>query len=234
MISLKFDDVCVDYPLHHSEVRSLSKAIISTAIGGIFSKKGQSNPHISALRHVSLSLGEGDAVGLVGHNGAGKTTMLRTAAGIFQPTSGTVTRNGTVATIIDLGAGMDSELSGSDNIIRMALLRGFSRIEIDDKLNEIIEFSELGNFIELPVKAYSSGMLMRLMFSTITMLPADILLIDEMFSTGDAEFQIKAELRIEKMIGDAKIFIFASHSHALIDRFCNKKYRLEHGNLIEV
>jgi ABC-type polysaccharide/polyol phosphate transport system ATPase subunit len=183
---------------------------------------------------VSLSLGEGDAVGLVGHNGAGKTTMLRTAAGIFQPTSGTVTRNGTVATIIDLGAGMDSELSGSDNIIRMALLRGFSRVEINDKINEIIEFSELGNFIELPVKAYSSGMLMRLMFSTITVLPADILLIDEMFSTGDAEFQIKAELRIEKMIGDAKIFIFASHSQALIDRFCNQKFRLDHGSLVQI
>lgn len=184
---------------------------------------------ITALDNVSLELHDGDTVGLVGHNGAGKTTLLRTMAGIYTPISGKVTREGRVSTIIELGAGLDAELSGYENIFRMGMLLGASRAEMENTVPDIESFTELGDFLSVPVRTYSSGMMMRLMFAVGTAVRPEILLIDEMFGTGDATFQEKAQNRMKELIETAKIFVFASHSSDLIKKYCRRIFTLEHG-----
>ncbi|MGX5804452.1 ABC transporter ATP-binding protein [Bradyrhizobium sp. Arg314] len=183
---------------------------------------------------MSFELHDGDSVGLIGHNGAGKTTLLRTMAGIFMPVAGEITRDGRVATIIELGAGLDEELSGYENIYRMGMLLGSTRSEITLMVPEIEEFTELGNFLQLPVHTYSAGMKMRLMFAVGTAVRPEILLVDEMFGTGDAAFQSKAQDRMKTLVDSSRIFVFASHSTDLIKQFCTRIFSLEHGRLVEI
>lgn len=212
---------------------SLRNQIVRIGTGGKLSKDSSEIVNITALDDVSFELKKGDAIGLVGHNGAGKTTLLRTIAGIYAPVSGSIRRQGRVSTIIELGAGMDHELSGYENIYRMGMLLGGTRKEIDSKIDDIADFAELGDFLAVPVRTYSSGMLMRLMFAVGTSIEPEILLIDEMFSTGDASFQAKAQQRMENLISSAEIFVFASHSPELIQRHCNRVFKLEHGKILE-
>jgi len=183
---------------------------------------------------VSFTLKDGDTVGLVGHNGAGKSTLLRTMAGIYAPTSGRVLREGRLATVLEIGAGMDTELTGYENIVRMGLMMGMTSAEVRAATPEIESFTDLGDFLQLPVRTYSSGMVMRLMFAVATSIKPEILLVDEMFGTGDAAFQEKAKARMLALIGAARIFVFASHAPTLINEFCQRVFRLEHGVVEEV
>ena len=155
-------------------------------------------------------------------------------AGIFPPTRGTVTRRGRTSTIIEIGAGMDEELSGYENIARMALLSSELDLDLEALTASVAEFTELGDFLGLPVHTYSAGMKMRLMFAVATSVKPEILLVDEMFGTGDQAFQDKAFKRMEELIGSAKIFVFASHSTQLLDRFCRRKFSLSHGRVEEI
>lgn len=204
------------------------------ATGGLIEKEARQNTVVTALKNVSFSLKNGDAVGLIGHNGSGKSTLLRTMAGIYQPASGLIKRRGKTATVFEIGAGLEPELSGYENIINLGMLMGLSSIEAKALTPDIEEFTELGDFLQLPVRTYSSGMTMRLMFAIATSISPEILLIDEMFSTGDINFQQKSKLRIQKLIGSAQIFAFASHDLELIKTYCNRIFKLEHGQLTEV
>jgi len=234
MASIKFDGVSLEYPLYGENNRSLKKSLINISTGGVFARNSKDNLVVTALNEVSFELRDGDSVGLIGHNGAGKTTLLRTMAGLYVPTSGSVKISGSVSTIIELGAGLDATLSGYDNIVRLGLLHGISLSDINKSMGEIEEFTELGNFLFSPVSTYSSGMLMRLMFAVSTIKMPDILIVDEMFSTGDSAFQIKAEKRMKNLIKQSKIFIFASHSRDLINQYCDRIFELNHGTLTEL
>lgn len=234
MAYVRFDNVTLIYPNHSTRPQSFGRLISSFTRGGSILMPAPEVTTAAALKDVSFNLSDGDAVGLVGQNGAGKTTLLRTIAGIYRPTSGRVDKAGSVATIIELGAGLDSELSGYENIFRMALLRGFSVDETNMLLPSIEQFTELGGFLDAPVRTYSSGMLMRLMFAVSTANKPDILLVDEIMATGDMNFQGKAQQRMQNVLTSAKIFVFASHSTELIDRYCNRVFELKRGELREL
>lgn len=234
MTHIIFKNVTVQYPIYNGGAMSLTKTIASVGTGGRLARGAGNVVTITALDNVSFEIYEGDAVGLVGHNGAGKTTLLRTMAGIYAPISGTVSRLGKTATLIELGAGLDAELSGYENIYRMGILLGLTKSTITKLLPSIEKFTDLGDFLTAPVRTYSSGMLMRLMFAISTANEPEILLVDEMFATGDKGFQDKAKARMEDVISSAKIFVFASHSEDLIKRFCNRVLEINHGLVREI
>ncbi len=185
-----------------------------------------------ALKDVSFSVEKGDRVGILGLNGAGKSTLLKVIAGVFKPTEGTVKKSGKVAPLIELGAGFEKEYTGSENIYLNGALLGYSREFIEEKYDEIVEFSELGEFIDVPVKNYSSGMRARLGFSIATMVSPEILILDEVLSVGDAKFRKKSEKKIMDMFDVGVTVLFVSHSLAQVKRLCNKAMILEHGRLI--
>lgn len=233
MVKIEFDNVTLRYPIYGSHGMSLRSHLMRVATGGNIEKDSRTTV-ITALKDVSFTLSDGDAVGLIGHNGAGKSTLLRTIAGIYPPSSGKVLRQGKTSTVFEIGAGLDPELSGYDNIIHLGMMMGLSYSEAKALTPDIEEFTELGDFLQLPIRTYSSGMTMRLMFAVATAVTPEILLLDEMFSTGDAGFKEKSQARIQKIIDAAKIFVFASHDMSLIKNYCNRVFQLEHGHLKEV
>ncbi len=234
MTKLEFRNVTVQYPVYNSRSMSLRNQLMRIGTGGRIESEAGHVSIVTALKEVSFSLSDGDAVALIGHNGAGKSTMLRTMAGVYIPVAGEVLRRGRVATVLELGAGMDPELSGYENIIRMGVLMGMSMREIQERTAEIEEFTQLGDFLQLPVRTYSSGMSTRLMFAVATSTQPDILLVDEIFGMGDAEFQVKAKQRMERLIKSVGIFVFASHNNDLIKAYCNRFFKLEHGAVHEI
>lgn len=233
MVSLVFEKVTVSYPVYDGQGTSLRNHLLRISTGGIIEGRAGKVQLVTALRDVSFQLKRGDSVGLIGHNGAGKSTLLRTMAGIYTPTAGRVTREGKVATMLELAAGMDMELSGYDNIMRMCLLMGELPSAIQQHTREIEDFTQLGNFLQMPVRTYSAGMLARLVFAIATSTRPDILLVDEVFGLGDAEFQTHAKQRMEELVSTVGIFVFASHFSDILKRYCNRFFRLEHGQLTE-
>jgi len=232
--SLAFHNVTVQYPIYNSRSMSLRNHLVRISTGGKIESEAGHIQIVTALRDVSFTINEGDAVGLVGHNGAGKSTMLRTMAGVYTPVAGEIERQGRLSAMLDIGMGMDAELSGYENITRMLRLMGLKKKEIPAHLKEIETFTQLGSFLELPVRTYSSGMATRLMFAVATTTKPDILLVDEVFGTGDAEFQANAKKRMEDLIRSVGIFVFASHSSDLVKQYCNRFFFLEHGSLREI
>jgi ABC-type polysaccharide/polyol phosphate transport system ATPase subunit len=234
MACLAFHDVTVQYPVYDVRAKSLRSRLVSISTGGRIEREASGVQIVTALRDVSFTLADGDAVGLVGHNGAGKSTLLRTMAGVYQPAWGRVLRQGRIATVFELGAGMDGELSGYENIQRMGLLLGIGQDEIRARMEDIETFTQLGPFLGLPVRTYSAGMATRLMFAVATSTRPDILLVDEIFGAGDAEFQEKAAQRMESLISSVSIFVFASHDTTMLKRYCTRFLRLEHGLVTEI
>ncbi|MDE1900057.1 MAG: ABC transporter ATP-binding protein [Alphaproteobacteria bacterium] len=231
---LTFDDVTIQYPIYNSRNMSLRNQLIRIGTGGRIETEAGHVQIVTALRGATFEIRQGDAVGLIGHNGAGKSTLLRTMAGVYTPMHGRITRQGRVATMLDLGAGMDPDLSGYENITRMSMLLGLKKAEIAANLADIEAFTELGNFLQLPVRTYSAGMTTRLLFAVATSTKPDILLVDEMFGTGDAEFQHKAKARMENLLQSVGIFVFASHSMETVLQYCNRFFFLEHGTIKEI
>lgn len=185
-----------------------------------------------ALRDISFKIEKGDRVGVLGFNGAGKSTLLKTIAGVLKPTMGSVKVSGVIAPMLELGAGFDMNYSGAENIYLYGTTMGFSRKFIEEKYNEIVEFSELGEFIDAPLKSYSSGMKSRLGFSIATAVKPDILILDEVLSVGDAAFREKSEQRVLDMMKDGVTVLFVSHSADTVKRICNKAIILSKGQLI--
>ena len=230
LISLK--NVSVSFPIYGAGSASLKKTVAASVTGGRFGK--ETGVHVvQALHDINIELKSGDRLGLLGHNGAGKSTLLRTLAGVYEPSSGDFVRQGTVASLIDPSLGIEPDASGIENIMLRGLVMGMSRKQVEGLTAEICEFSGLGEYVNMPVRTYSTGMLMRLAFSISTSVQADILLMDEWLSVGDAEFTEKAEKRMKDVVSKSGILVLASHSPELIARECNKVVRLEHGRLVE-
>lgn len=226
-IALKVDDVSIRFNLSKEKVDNLKELIIKKLRG----EKIRFN-EFWALKHISFDLKKGDRLGILGLNGAGKSTLLKVIAGVYKPTSGTVTRRGHIAPLIELGAGFDPNYTGRENIFLYGSVLGFSREFLQSKYNEILEFSELGEFIDVPIKNYSSGMKSRLGFSIATVVEPEILILDEVLSVGDAKFRKKCEKRMQKMFDNGVTVLFVSHSLAQVKRLCNKAILLENGELI--
>lgn len=234
MAEIVLNNVTVAYPIYDYTASSIKSRLINIGTGGkIGSDEGRIKT-VTALDNVSFSLKRGDFVGLVGHNGAGKSTLLRTVAGIYTPTSGQLTVKGSISTIFEMGAGIDPELSGYENIVRMSMFCGISAKNSKKNLSYVEDFAELGNFLQLPVRTYSSGMITRLMFAVSTCIEPEILLLDEMFGTGDKAFHEKAVKRMNELVSEAGILMFASHDFKLLKENCNRFLKLEHGRVQEI
>jgi lipopolysaccharide transport system ATP-binding protein len=183
---------------------------------------------VTALNNISLNLKDGDRLGVMGPNGSGKSTLLRALAGIYAPTSGSIEVKGSIASLIDISLGMDMEATGYENIHMRGIMMGLKLKQIKAIEEEIAEFTELGTFLEMPIRTYSTGMHMRLGFAVSTAISADIILMDEWLSVGDSDFLVKAEKRLQNYIQKSSILVIASHSEDLIAKLTNQLIRLEH------
>ena len=231
MSNISIKNLTIDFPIFGVKSRSLKNKLIHSICGGsIFSEND--NLTIRALDNISLNFEEGDRVALVGHNGSGKSTLLRAIAGIYEPSNGTVNVNGSIVTLLDIFLGMDEDATGYENIIARGLVMGKTVKEMKSLVHDIVIFSGIGDFINMPMRTYSSGMAIRLAFATSTCFDADIILMDEWLSVGDKDFQVKSIARLNKFIKKAKIVIVATHDEGFIRRFSNKTINLDHGKII--
>ena len=225
---INFENTSLQIAIPDVYSHSFGREIIESTIGGKFvTNKNQTL--VDVLKNINLNMRDGDRIGLLGHNGAGKTSLLKIIAGIIEPTSGSIQVNGKVVSLINSTAGINMDYSGFDNIYMRLYLMGKKKSEIDAVIKEIIDFSELGKYIYMPIKTYSSGMYTRLIFSINTVFDAEILLMDEFIGLADKNFIKKTEHRINKIIKNTKNLVLASHSKELIKKFCNRVLILSSG-----
>jgi ABC-type polysaccharide/polyol phosphate transport system ATPase subunit len=227
---LTLDHVSVSFPVYYGGSRSLKKSLLSRGSAGRIARDVNARIVIDALRDVSVSLENGDRLALIGANGAGKTTLLRVMAGIYEPMVGTVSVRGRISPMFDIGLGIDSDLCGYDNICLRGMLLGLSSREIEALLPGIAEFTELGDYLEMPVRTYSSGMMLRLTFAVATCFEPEILLMDEWILAGDAHFMARAQARVDSFVQKASVLVLASHNLDVCRKWCNKALWLERGN----
>jgi len=218
-------DAGVSFRLYREKVSTLKEAVVNRF------RHLRSSEVFWALRHISLQISPGEAIALVGHNGSGKSTLLKTVAGVLRPTEGTVATQGRISPMIELGAGFDSELTGRDNIYLNGALLGFSRKQMALKFDRIVAFSELGDFVDMPVKNYSSGMYARLGFAIAQDVEPDILIVDEVLAVGDERFQEKCRARIRDFRTAGVTFCFVSHTFESARALCPRAAVLHHGRL---
>ena len=219
------DHVSMRFSLASEKIDSFKEYVIKSI------KRQLSYDEFWALKDVSFSINRGDALGFIGLNGSGKSTMLKVIAGVLKPTKGTVTVRGSVAPLIELGAGFDMDLTATENVYLNGALLGYSRQEMEKHYNNIVEFSELHDFMNVPVKNFSSGMISRLGFAIATIGTPDILIVDEVLSVGDFHFQEKCQNRIKNMLDKGTTLLFVSHSISQVESLCNKIVWLEKGNV---
>jgi len=229
MALVQFNNVTVDYPIFTSHTRSIKTALFSRLGGRLASHNN--TVIVRALDDVSFELKNGDRLAIVGHNGAGKTTLLRVASRIYEPQIGSVDIRGNVSSFTDLTLGMDIEATGWENITFRCIFMGLTFAEARELAPSIAEFSELGDYLDMPVRTYSSGMFLRLAFAISTAIRHDIIVMDELINAGDASFVEKAQKRLEGLIGSTNIFLLATHSLDIITKLCNKALWLEHGRI---
>jgi ABC-type polysaccharide/polyol phosphate transport system ATPase subunit len=229
MVHIFLDDVTVEYPVYTAHTRALKTVVISR-LGGHLAAHNQTRI-VRALSDISLDLNAGDRLCVVGHNGSGKTTLLRVISGAYQPQLGTVDIAGTVASFTDITLGMDPEATGWDNIIFRCIFMGMTFAEARQLAPSIAEFTDLGEYLDLPVRTYSSGMFMRLAFAITTSVTPDIIVMDEMIGTGDAQFMQKARQRLNELLSNTKILVLATHNQEIGLQFCNKALWLEKGEV---
>jgi ABC-2 type transport system ATP-binding protein len=228
-VSISLAGACVDFPVFDARSRSLKKTVLGVVGGNI---GGESRvPIIEALRDIDLDLGHGARVGLVGHNGAGKSTLLRLLSGIYEPTRGTAEIRGRVAPVFDLGVGMDPEISGYENILIRGLFLGMTRKQMQERVDDIAEFTELGDFLSLPLRTYSTGMRIRLALGVVTSIDPEILLLDEGIGAVDAAFMERARGRLSDLVARSGMLVFASHSEDMLRQLCDTALWLEHGRV---
>lgn len=224
----------VQFPVYgFTSHRSLKKSILNIATGGILARDATDHVVVRALDDLHFEFRQGDRVGLIGHNGSGKTTLLQVLAGIYEPTGGEVFIRGDITSMLGISLGMDADGSGLENIYLRGRLLGLSRGRLDTMVEDIAGFAGIGDYLHLPMRTYSSGMAMRLAFSIITSVEADIILMDEWLSVGDAEFVQKAQARLTKIVDKARMVVIASHNLALIQNQCNVIVTLEHGRIVK-
>jgi len=227
---LETKNAWVEFPIFDAKSRSIKKAFLGKA-GGSIGRNTSNVVVIEALRDITMSLKMGDRVGLVGHNGAGKSTLLRLLSGIYEPTRGSATVQGRVAPVFDLGVGMDPEISGFENIIIRGLFLGQTRKQMLAKVDEIAEFTELGEYLSMPLRTYSTGMRVRLAMGVVTSIDPEILLLDEGIGAVDAEFMKKARSRLQDLVARSGILVFASHSNEFLAQLCDTAMWIDHGTI---
>lgn len=223
---IKLNNITMEFNLHKEKLDSVKEYFIKLV------KRDIKRERFKALDNVSFTVNKGDRVGVLGLNGAGKSTLMKVVAGVFEPTSGTIQTQGVIAPMIELGAGFDNQYTGAENIFLYGAVLGHSRKYMQQRFDEIVEFSELGDFINVPLKNYSSGMRARLGFSIATMVKPEILILDEVLSVGDAKFKKKSEAKLKSMMDENTTVLFVSHNLAQVRRICNKAIILEKGKLI--
>lgn len=231
MASLILDDVTVDFPIYGAQ-KSFRSALQSATGGLIRREAADRRITVRALDHFSLTIKHGDRLGIIGHNGAGKSTLLRVCAGVYEPSVGRVYIEGKVSPLFNMSPGLDVDDTGYENIVTCGLFLGMTRVEIAQKTPDIEAFCELGDYLSLPVKTYSAGMMTRLGFAIATAIDPEILILDEGLGAGDARFAEKAKKRVDALIARASILILASHSDALIKSLCNRAILLQSGRII--
>src|SRR5216683_2685682 len=235
MPSIVVENLTIDIPVLSMRARSLRALAVAKArsIGGKIVNDGSHISVVRALDQISFTLGRGDRLGLIGSNGAGKSTLIRVLADIYSPSFGKVEREGTLIPMFDIGIGFDHEATGYENILLRGMMMGLTRREIAERTDEIAEFSELGEYLDLPIRTYSAGMTLRLMFSIATSMTGDIILMDEWISAGDVSFQGKAQKRMLDMTGKAGILVIASHDPSILLKHCTLGMRLEKGRVVD-
>ena len=224
--AIEVDNVSMKFSLSREKVDSLKDYIFKTI------KREIKYNEFWALKNVSFTVEKGDRVGILGLNGAGKSTLLKVISGVFKPTEGHVDKHGKIVPLLELGAGFDPQYTGKENIYLYGAMLGYTKKFIDSKYDEIVEFSELQKFMDVPVKNYSSGMKSRLVFAIATVVEPKILILDEVLSVGDAKFRKKSEKKIMSMFDSGVTVLFVSHSLEQVQRLCNKAMILEKGQLI--
>lgn len=234
MAFISLTNCSLDLPVYGAGNRSLKQMVMSAATGGRIASDSRKITVVNALVDIDLRIESGDRVGLVGHNGAGKTTLLRVLAGVYEPTHGKLQVEGNVTSLIDVTLGMDHEATGYDNILLRGLTLGLPRKQIRQLTPDIEAFSGLGEYLSMPVRTYSSGMVLRLAFSIVTCVHPEILLMDEWLSVGDADFVSKAEGRLKQLVDKASILVIASHNAKIISDLCNVQVKMEHGRVVDV
>ena len=231
---VSLDRVMISFPVYQGGSRSLKKRVLFHGSAGRIGRDASDQVVIEALRGVSFSLQAGDRLALIGANGAGKTTLLRAIAGIYEPIQGKVVTRGRISPMFDINLGIDTDLSGFDNIRLRALLLGLMPAEIERRLPEIVEFTELGDYLDMPVRTYSAGMILRLSFAVATCFEPEILLMDEWILAGDAHFMGKAEARVQSFVERARVMVLASHNLELCSRWCTRGIWLDQGSIREL
>jgi ABC-type polysaccharide/polyol phosphate transport system ATPase subunit len=236
LTSIIANNVTIDFPIYGASHRSLRQTLLART-GGLIRHEGagrQQRVIIRALDNVSFTLRNGDRLGLIGHNGAGKSTLLKVLAGVYTPDSGSIRIEGRVSPLFNAAPGLDPDDNGYENIKTCGMFLGMSSEEINRKLPDIVDFCELGEYLDLPVRTYSTGMVARLGFAIATAIEPDILLLDEGLGAGDARFAARAESRMQGLIQRTRILVLASHSDPLIRSMCNRAVLLEKGRVIEI
>lgn len=222
---IKINHVSMGFRMDLNRVTSLKEWVLT------WMKKKQKYQMFWALHDVSFEVKKGDVVGIIGRNGSGKSTLLKIISGLYQPTEGSVKVNGRIVPMLELGSGFDPELTGRDNVFLNGAILGYTESFLKEKFDEILEFSELGNFIDMPLKTYSSGMMMRLAFSVATIVRPEILIVDEILAVGDEAFQKKSRAKMMELMGGGTTVLYVSHSLAQIRELCNKVIWLDHGTV---
>ncbi|WP_294378809.1 ABC transporter ATP-binding protein [uncultured Clostridium sp.] len=222
---IELKDVSINFRLCDDKILSLKEFITKS-----LSKK-LSYSEFWALKNIDFNVKKGEVLGIIGHNGSGKSTLLKIISGIMKPTTGKVTVKGNIVPMLELGSGFDMDLNGRENIFLNGAILGYSKSFLQDKYNDIVEFSELGEFIEVPIRNYSSGMMMRLAFSIATVVNPDILIVDEILSVGDEAFQQKSKQRMKQLMSGGTTVLFVSHSKEQIKEMCDRVLWLDHGNI---
>lgn len=233
MSYIRAQDLVVEFPIFNNTHRSLKSAVLHATTGGRLARSAGDRVAVRALDSLTFNIQAGERVGLVGHNGSGKTTLLRVLAGAYEPVTGSLQLKGRVASLLDISLGMDHDATGYENIFLRGIMMGLTPQEIRRKMDEIADFTDLGEYLDMPVRTYSSGMQLRLAFAVSTSVEADILIMDEWLSVGDAEFNLKASERLTKLVENAAILVIASHSPELVSKVCTRAFRLEHGKLVQ-
>jgi ABC-type polysaccharide/polyol phosphate transport system ATPase subunit len=232
MARIRLTDVTVDFPIHNASSRSLQLHVFGS-IGGKLAEHRKAVV-VRALNGLTLSLQDGDRVGVIGHNGAGKTTLLRVLSGVYEPTRGQRAIEGRLSSFTDITLGMDPEATGLDNIIFRCVFMGLSFAEARQLSPSIQEFSELGDYLRLPVRTYSTGMFLRLAFAISTSIEPEIVVMDEMIGAGDAAFVAKAQARLAQLLQRIQILVLATHDKGIMEKLCNKVIWLDHGEVRQV
>ncbi|EDS10979.1 ABC transporter ATP-binding protein [Anaerotruncus colihominis] len=222
---IKAENISMRYLMNTDRIQSMKEYVVK------FLKREIKYKEFWALKDVSFDVRKGEVMGIIGHNGAGKSTLLKVISGILKPTEGSLQVNGTIVPMLELGSGFDFELSGRENIFLNGAILGYSEKFLQDKYDEIVAFSELGEFIEAPLRSYSSGMVMRLAFSIATVVNPDILIVDEILAVGDAAFQEKSKKRMLELMGGGTTVLFVSHSLEQIREMCDRVLWLDHGRM---